>query len=173
MKTILFYLFVLISLVVNSQNINVERKPTYFGLEISEQDVLDSLKIPYVSIQERNGVNGYGEKIEVDERKISEFNKFFNKNNEGFVFTPNENTPSIKFNLFFKYYKFLTEYDNLYISILENFNFDIIGYYTIELKESNGNYKTVQIVEYRYNKTNGYGTMVLLGDEKNTMKIVI
>ena len=92
MKTFLSSLFILISLVVNSQTIDVERKPKYFGLEISEQDVLDSLKIPYVSIQERNGVNGYGEKIEVNERKISEFNKFFNKNNEGFVFTPNENT---------------------------------------------------------------------------------
>jgi hypothetical protein len=170
MKTFLSSLFLLISLVVNSQTIDVERKPTYFGLDFSEKSLIDSLKIPYVSIQERNGVNGYGEKIEVDEIKISKFNKFFN--NDEFVFMPNKNTPSIEFDTFFRYYVFLTEYDKLYVSILENFNFDIIGSSTIELKESKDDYKTVQIIEYRYNGNNTYGTMVLLRDEKNLMKFI-
>jgi len=167
MKTILSSLFILISLVVNSQTIDVERKPTYFGLRFSEKSILDSLKIPYLSIQERNGVNGYGEKIEVCDIKMSKFDKFFN-NNE-FVSTPNKNTPSIKFDTFFRYYVFLSEYDKLYFSGLENFHYDIIGYSIIELK---GNYKTVQIVEYRYNGNNTYGTMVLLSDENNLMKFI-
>ena len=99
MKTILSSLFILISLVVNSQIIETEKKPTYFGLDFLKISLIDSLKIPYLSIQERNGINGYGEKIEVDEIKMSKFKKFFN-NNE-FVFEPNKNTPSIDFDTFF------------------------------------------------------------------------
>jgi hypothetical protein len=155
---------VMVSLVANSQT------PKYFGLELAEQSVLDSLEIPYLSISERNGVNDFG-KIEVDGKKITKFNKFFT-NNE-FVFSPVKNTPSVKFDSFFRNYKFLTENDKFYVSLFKNYNFDIIGFSIIKLEKSKGKYKTVQIIEYRDNDTNAYGTMVLLGDENNFMKFVI
>jgi hypothetical protein len=169
MKTkFLIGIFLLFSLILKSQNNEVEKKPTYFGLDFLKLSLIDSLKIPYLSIPERNGINGHREKIEVDEIKLANFNKFFN-NNE-FVFTPNKNTPSIDFNTFFRYYVFSTEYDKTFFSMLEYFNYDIIGSSTIELKESKSDYKTVQIIEYRYNNTNTYGTMILFRDENNLMK---
>ena len=166
----LINIFLLFSLILKSQSNEVEKKPTYFGLDFLKISFIDSLKIPYLSIPERNGINGYREKIEVDEIKLTNFSKYFN-NNE-FVFTPNKNTPSIEFDTFFKYYVFLTEYDKTYFSILEYFNFDIIGFSAIELKESKSDYKTIQIVEYRYNANNSYGTMFFLIDENNLMKFV-
>jgi hypothetical protein len=171
MKTKYFIIiFLLFSLVLKSQSNRVDKKPTYFHLEIPEEFVLDSLNIPYLSIQERNGVNGYGEKIEIDEIKMSKFIEFFDDNE--FVFTPNINTPYVKIDAFFRNYVFLTEYDKLYFSLLERFGLDIIGSSTIELKESMSEYKTIQIVEYRYTTTNIYSTMVFLVDENYTMKII-
>jgi hypothetical protein len=171
MKTKYFIIiFLLFSLVLKSQSNEVEKNPTYFGLDFLSLSFIDSLKIPYLSIPERNGINGYREKIEVDEIKLSNFSKYFN-NNE-FVFTPNKNTPFIEFDTFFRYYVFLTEYDKTLFSIFEYFNFDIIGSSSIELKESKSDYKTIQIVEYRYNGNNTYGTMFFLIDENNLMKYV-
>lgn len=171
MKTkILINIFLLFSLFVQSQSNRVDKKPRYVHLEIPEEFVLDSLNIPYLSISDRNGVNGYGEKIEIDEIKMSNFKKFFDDNE--FVFTPNINTSYVKIDAFFRNYVFLTEYDKTYFSILEYFNFDIIGSSTIELKESKSEYKTIQIVEYRYTTTNLYSTMVFLVDENYTMKII-
>ena len=57
---------------LKSQSNRIDKKPTYVHLEIPEESVLDSLNIPYLSISDRNGVNGYGEKIEIDEIKLKE-----------------------------------------------------------------------------------------------------
>jgi hypothetical protein len=171
MKTkILINIFLLFSLFLQSQSNRVDKKPTYVHLEIPEESVLDSLNIPYLSISDRNGVNGYGEKIEIDEIKMSNFKKFFDDNE--FVFTPNINTPYVKIDAFFRNYVFLTEYDKLYFSLLEMFGLDIIGSSTIELKEPKSEYKTIQIVEYRYTITNIYSTMVFLVDDNYKMKII-
>lgn len=170
MKTNFILILILIfSLNLKSQSHVVEKKITYFGLHPAQQHILDSLKIPYLPISERNGMNDYG-KIEVDKKKISKFNKFFDKNE--FVFSPNENSPSIRFSSFFRNYEFSNKGDLLYFSILENFDFDIIGVSTLDLNESNNIYKTIQVIEYRCDKNNTYGTMVLLGDQKNVMKFV-
>jgi len=164
-KLFLSLVLVMVGLVANSQT------PKYFGLELAEQSVLDSLEIPYLSISERNGVNDFG-KIEVDGKKITKFNKFFTHNE--FVFSPVKNTPSVKFDSFFRNYKFSSEKDKLYISFFENYcSFNVVGFSIIKLEKSKGKYKTLQIIEYRDNDTNAYGTMVLLGDENNFMKFVM
>jgi len=154
---------------LKSQTYVAEKKTTYFGLHIDQQHMIDSLKIPYLAISERNGVNDYG-KIEVDDKKISKFKKFFS--HDEFVFTPDVNTSSTELNTFFKDYKFSTDGDELYFRLIQYFGYDVIGFSKTALKNPKSKHRTIQIIEYRCLLNNTYGTIVLLGDENNLMEWV-
>lgn len=165
MKTkLLSLLFVLCSSILKSQE--VEKKEFYFGLKLAEQSLLDSLEIPYLSILDRNGGCQWIE-IDTDETQMSNYTKFFWGE---FVFSPDRTTSGIKLWTFFQQHNFLTDDDELYLHILSSFDSDIIGNCEIEL--NNNKYKTCQIVEYRCNTNNTYGTMVLVSDFRGFWKFI-
>lgn len=167
--TFISILFLMLSLVLKAQSDLGAKKPTYHPLQDNPTLILDSLKIPYLSIRDRNGGDDYV-KIDVGEKKISEFKNFFS--NDEFVFTPDLNTPSIELSTFFKDYKFSSEGDELYSQIIQAFQLAVIGFSNIALKNPKSKYRTIQIIEYRCSLNNTYGTIVLLGDEYNLMEVV-
>ena len=87
-----------------------------------------------------------------------------------FVFSPDRTTSGIKLWTFFQQHNFLTDDDELYLHILSSFDSDVIGNCEIEL--NNSKYKTCQIVEYRCNTNNTYGTMVLVSDFRGFWKFI-
>lgn len=152
MKNLIFTLILVLSnLVVNSQS------PAYFYPQFEAMYVLDSLNIPYLPIPERNGKSPVGMTYSTQEG-VKLHNKFF-KNNE-FDFSPSESTPSVPFMSFVGSYVFLTEDDKFAVNMFSNWDWDVIGFSKIKLKE--GKYKSVEIIEYHSNSNDTYGTIVIL-----------
>jgi hypothetical protein len=142
---------VLTSLVVNGQ------EPQYFFPNYESQFVLDSLNIPYVPIPQRNGT----EPIYSDgpfERSIKKHNKYFSKYE--FDFLPTKNTPPIDWGVFSKSFIFLNELELSTSLLYSEFNMKVIGFSKINLYD--GKYKSIQIIETRFDENNQYNTILLL-----------
>jgi hypothetical protein len=152
----LFLVLVMVGLVSNSQT------PQYFYPEYVVLYVLDSLNVPYVPLPERYGVNPMGNKTETTAKGFSKHQNFFK--NEEFVFIPTEDSPSTEWSEFFSNHKFLNDRDINYNNLYSNFGFDVVGFSKIPLK--NGEFKSVEIIEYRNKRKDEFGTIALL--EKNS-----
>ena len=152
---------VMVGLVANSQ------KPSYFYPQFEAMYVLDSLNIPYLPIPERNGISEVGRTYST-EKGVKKHNKYF-CNNE-FDFLPSKNTPSIPFNSFVSSYIFLNENDVFKVNMISYYDWNVIGFSKIRL--SDGNYKSVEIIEYHTNFNDTYGTVVLLETQLGKMTFV-
>jgi len=144
-------IIVLTSLVTNGQ------ESQYFVPTYEAQFVLDSLNIPYVPIPQRNGT----QPIYTDgqfKRSIENHIKYFS-NNE-FDFYPTKNTPSIDWGVFSKSFVFLNELELSTSLLYSEFNMKVIGFSKINLY--GGKYKSVQIIETRFDENNQYNTILLL-----------
>lgn len=157
MKKLFFSLvLVMVSLVSFSQT------PTYLYPNYVVLYVLDSLNVPYVPLPERYGINPQGNKTETTEKGFSKHRNFF-KNGE-FVFVPTEDSPSTEWCEFFSNHQFLTDGDVVYNNLYCAFGFEVVGFSKINLKD--GDFKSVEIVEYRNKNRDEFGTIILL--EKDT-----
>jgi len=152
MKNLFFSLvLVMVGLVSNAQ------ESKYFFPNYESQFVLDSLDIPYVPIPQRNGT----EPIYSDgpfERSVKKHNKYFSKYE--FDFSPTKNTPSIDWGVFSKSFVFLNELELSTSLLYSEFNMKVIGFSKINLY--GGKYKSVQIIETRFDENNQYSTILLL-----------
>lgn len=156
MKTLFLSLFLFASIpFLSGQDLTISYEfPNY-----PSQYVLDSLKIPYVPIPQRNGTSS----VALDypfKRSISAHIDYFG--NDQFDFFPSESTPSIKWEDFSKRFIFLNEYEIFQSSFFSEFGFEVIGYSKIDLE--GGKYRSVWIIEERYRTQDKtwYSTSVIL-----------
>jgi hypothetical protein len=162
MKNLIVTLILTVSTLVGFSQGTVYFYPSYESMFI-----LDSLNIPYLPIPERTGISPVGVTYST-QKGVELHNEFFD--NGEFDFFPSNNTPSIDLMTFIGSYTFLTEGDKFLVMLFSNWDTDVVGRAKISLPE--GKYKSVEILECRYNDNDTYGTIVLLEDNLGNMSFV-